>query len=111
MESIFWQYSLGGYRFAGIFHIGFEIAGQVVVVEMHLVGFFANKHPDTLVGGVLVANAVVGERKVVGFTQNANAVAFFGGAVVENDVLVKGVSVAPHGFGFISEENAFAFVF
>ena len=93
-----------------IFDFGVEIARQVVVVEVNAVGFFADVNANALCCGFGVANAVICEGEVVGFAQNAYAIAFVFVAVVEDLIVLKGVAMPAHGFGFVAEEDAFTAV-
>ena len=77
---------------------------------MYAVGFFADVYTYALYCGFVIANAVICEGKVVGFPQDAYAIAFVFVAVVENLIVLKGVSVPAHGFGFVAEEYAFTAV-
>ena len=93
-----------------VFDFGVEIARQVVVVEVYVVGFFADVNTYALCCSFVVANAVICEGEVVGFAQDAYAIAFVFIAVVEDLIVLKGVSVPAHGFGFVAEEYAFTAV-
>ena len=77
---------------------------------MNAVGFFTDVNTDALCCCFVVANAVICEGKVVGFAQDAYAIAFVFVAVVENLVVLKGVAMPAHGFGFVAEEYAFTAV-
>lgn len=77
---------------------------------MYAFGFFADVYTYVLCCCFVIANAVICEGEVVGFAQNAYAVAFVFVAVVENLIVLKGVSMPTHGFGFVAEEYAFTAV-
>ena len=77
---------------------------------MYAVGFFADVNAYALCCSFVVANAIICEGEVVGFAQDAYAVAFVFVAVVEDLIVLKGVAVPTHGFGFIAEEDAFTAV-
>ena len=93
-----------------VFDFGVEIARQVVVVEVYAVGFFADVNTYALCCRFVVANAVICEDEVVGFAQDAYAIAFVFVAVVEDLIVLKGVAMPAHGFGFVAEEYAFTAV-
>ncbi len=77
---------------------------------MYAVGFFADVNTDALCCCFVIANAIICEGQVVGFAQDAYAVAFVFVAVVEYLIVLKGVSMPAHGFGFVAEEDAFTAV-
>ena len=93
-----------------VLDFGVEIARQVVVVEVYAVGFFADVNTYALGCCFVVANAIICEGEVVGFAQDAYAISFDFVAVVENLIVLKGVSMPAHGFGFVAEEYAFTAV-
>ena len=75
-----------------------------------MVGFFSDVNTYALCCCFVIANAIICEGEVVGFAQDAYAIAFVFVAVVEDLIVLKGVSVPAHGFGFIAEEDAFTAV-
>lgn len=77
---------------------------------MNAIGFFADVNANALCCGFIVANAVICEGEVVSFAQDAYAIAFVFVSVVEDLIVLKGVSVPAHGFGFVAEEYAFTAV-
>ncbi len=93
-----------------VFDFGVEIARQVVVVEVYAVGFFADVNANALGCCFVVANAIICEGEVMCFAQDAYAISFDFVAVVENLIVLKGVSMPAHGFGFVAEEYAFTAV-
>ena len=93
-----------------VFDFGVQIARQVVVVEMYVVGFFADVNTYALGCCFVVANAIICEDEIVGFAQDAHAIAFVFVAIVEDLIVLKGISMPAHGFGFIAEEYAFTAV-
>lgn len=93
-----------------VFDFGVEIARQVVVIEVNAIGFFADVNANALCCCFVIANAVICEGEVVGFAQDAYAISFIFVAIVENLIVLKGVSMPAHGFGFVAEEYAFTAV-
>ena len=77
---------------------------------MNAIGLFADVNTYALYCCFAVANAIICEGEVVGFTQNAHAISFIVVAVVENLIVLKGVAVPAHRFGFVAEEYAFTTV-
>ena len=75
-----------------------------------MIGIFADVDTYALCCCFIIANAVICEGEVVGFAQDAYAIAFIFVAIVENLIVLKGISMPAHGFGFVAEEYAFTAV-
>ena len=77
---------------------------------MNAIGFFADVNTYALCCCFIIANAIICEGEVVGFAQDAHAISFIFVAIVENLIVLKGVAMSAHGFGFVAEEYAFTAV-